>query len=111
MHREVMLAAAHERVDHINHDTLNQQRSNLRICTTGQNGANRQIQVNNTSGYKGVDWHKRHGKWRTQVQVNGKSVHIGVYNSPVDAALAYDRAAIEYNGEFALTNKMMGLLP
>lgn len=111
MHREVIRAAAGTRVDHINHDTLDQRKSNLRVCTIGQNGSNRKLQTNNSSGYKGVDWRKADRKWRAQIQVHGKSIHIGYYDSPVDAARAYDESAAVYHGKFALTNKALGLLP
>ncbi len=112
MHREIMGAKPGEHVDHINHDTLdNQKKSNLRLCNRSQNMANRRMHSNNNSGYKGVDWSRSNNAWRARVSVNGKSRFIGYFPTSLDAALAYDKAAIEYHGDHARTNKMMGLLP
>jgi hypothetical protein len=110
MHREVMAAKAGEQVDHINHDTLDNRRENLRLCTGGQNQANHRMQVNNTSGFKGVDWLKERGKWRAYLTFNSKQRHIGLFQTALEAALAYDDAARETFGEFALTNEKLGLI-
>jgi hypothetical protein len=111
MHREVMNANPGETIDHINHNTLDQRKENLRVCTVQQNQANRKMISTNTSGYKGVVWQRRHKKWRAQIRFNGKLIGLGYYDTALDAALTYDRAAVEYHGEFALTNRMLGLLP
>ncbi len=89
-------------VDHIDHDTLDNQRINLRICTRSQNGMNRK----KDSGikFKGVTFHKRAGKFMAQIYMNGKKYYLGVFETPEEAAMVYDKKARELHGEFALTN-------
>jgi hypothetical protein len=91
-------------IDHINHDTLNNTRENLRQCTTQENQRNRTLQRGRTSKYKGVDWHNNSQKWRTRINVGKKQVHIGFFDDEVSAAKAYDKKAVEIFGEFALLN-------
>ena len=85
-------------------DGLDCRKSNLRICDNSQNHANRKAQANNTSGYKGVGWDLFNKKWVAQIMVNQKNKKIGRYDVKEDAARAYDKAAIEYFGEFARLN-------
>ena len=82
---------------------------NLRICSRSENNWNRKLSLNNTSGYKGVSWHKLMGKWRAKILLRGKSQHLGYFQTPEAAAKAYDAAAIYHFGEFALTNEQLGL--
>lgn len=110
MHREVMRAPEGQEVDHVNHDTLDNQKSNLRLCSTRQNQGNVRLPSDNTSGFKGVYWYKRARKWVAHIGVSGRRVTIGAYSTPADAAKAYDAAAISHFGEFAHTNRSMGLL-
>jgi len=91
-------------VDHINGDGLDNRRANLRPATTSQNLANRRIQCNNRSGFKGVGWHTSTGKWRSRIVVDGKRFNLGAFTTPEAAALAYDAAARELHGEFACVN-------
>lgn len=88
-------------IDHKDMEGLNNRRNNLRFCTNGQNKANRTAGKNNTSGYKGVAWDKRSGKWQVQV---GNSFYVGTYANIIEAAIAYDTKAVEVYGEFARTN-------
>lgn len=111
MHQDVIGENKGGNIDHINHDTLDNRRENLRPCTVSQNGANQGVRVNNTSGFKGVSLFKRDQVWQAYINMFGKRRHLGYYATPIEAALAYDRAALEYHGEFAMTNKAMGLLP
>ena len=104
LHREIMNAPADMQVDHTDRDGLNCTRDNMRLATNAQNLRNRGAQANNTSGYKGVDWHKWCGKWRVTIKVNGKQIYLGHYGDPIEAARAYDAAARKYHGEFANTN-------
>lgn len=97
------------KVDHIDLDTLNNIKSNLRIATTSQNAANTFLMKDNASGFKGVLWHKRDKKYQSQIVVNRNSIFLGYFDDPIEAAKAYDREAIKHFGEFARTNKMMGL--
>lgn len=95
--------------DHRDGNGLNNQWSNLRVCTRTQNIRSQKNKVG-TSKYKGVCWDRRDRKWYSQIRVNKKQIYLGLFNSEIDAAQAYDRAASEYFGEFALTNGMLGLL-
>ena len=78
--------------------------SNLRIASHGQNLMNQRIARNNTSGYKGVTWHKRAGKWMARIMSCGRLKHLGYFTTPEAAALAYDKAAKELHGDFARLN-------
>jgi len=98
MHRYLMDASKGEIVDHINGDTLDNRRSNLRICTVKQNAYNRAKYKNNSSGVKGVHRHKNY--WRARIQYNGKRLHIGLYEKLEDAMSAYDQMATKLYGEF-----------
>ena len=84
--------------------------TNLRICTVSENIGNRRMAKNNTSGYKGVEWHSATSKWRARLAISGKLQHLGYFTTPEAAAEAYDTAAIQHFGEFACTNVSLGLL-
>lgn len=94
------------RIDHLNRNKSDNRLENLRECTNSNNGSNRGLMANNSSGFKGVHWQRSTGYWRAQV---GYKV-IGHFKTKEEAALAYDAAALEHYGEFALTNKQLGLL-
>lgn len=106
MHRLLLGLDRHDglSVDHVNGDGLDNRRANLRLATNAENGRNRGPNRNNTSGYKRVCWHRGAQKWLASIQVNRQQINLGLYDDPVEAALAYDRAAIEHFGEFAWTN-------
>lgn len=90
--------------DHKDRDGLNNRRSNLRPANRSQQGANRGLQSNSTSGLKGASWNKDNRKWQAHMGVNGKMRHLGYHATAVGAALAYDRAAPKAFGEFAFLN-------
>lgn len=91
-------------VDHKDRNCFNNQKSNLRYATRSQNGMNRRIQDNNTSGFKGVVWNKRMNRWQSQIHLNKKCIYLGCFESPIEAAKVYNNAAIKYHGEFACLN-------
>jgi hypothetical protein len=88
-----------EIVDHIDGNTLNNRRSNLRIATHAQNIQNGKLRSTNKSGYKGVRF--SHGKWVSEIKVNRQSHYLGRFDSPEEAYDAYCKAAKELHGEFA----------
>lgn len=99
MHRFLMPAGPAQQVDHRDGNTLNNQRANLRPCTAQQNGFNKRKR---SGGYKGAVPKGRY--WRSVIMVNGKQKSLGVYPTEIEAAIAYDRAAVEHFGEFASLN-------
>jgi hypothetical protein len=101
-HRQVLNAKKGEVVDHIDHDGLNCQKNNIRICTRARNAQNRIIQKNK-SGFKGVHI-QRSGLYQATISYNKKKITIGTFATPEDAARAYDIAAIKHHGEFAYLN-------
>jgi len=103
LHRMIMNAPSGMEVDHINRDTLNNHRDNLRICTRAQNQQNCKSR-GGTSKYKGVCWENRRNTWRTTIKFNGKQIHIGEFMDEIEAAKAYNGKAIEFFGEFARLN-------
>lgn len=91
-------------IDHVNGDGLDNRRSNLRIASRRDNNRNVPLRSDNTSGFKGACWDRRANKWLASISVNGKNLFLGRYADKMDAALAYDRAAVEHFGEFARLN-------
>lgn len=90
--------------DHIDRNKLNNQKSNLRLCTQSQNCANRPILKKESTKFKGIQWMKSINKWRAKITFNSRQIHIGVFSNEVDAAKAYDKKALECFGEFAVLN-------
>ena len=88
-------------IDHIDLNKLNNKWKNLREATHSQNMANVALLSNNTSGYKGVFWHKQNLKWMVQIKVNNKRIYLGSFVNKEDAVEAYKKAAKKYFGEFA----------
>ena len=105
MHREIMKPPEGLKVDHINMDTLNNQRDNLRLCTHQQNLRNRKSCKGSTSRFKGVCWDKSRTKWMATIKVDvGQQKYLGRHDSEVVAARAYNNAAINLFGDFARLN-------
>lgn len=96
-------------IDHINRNTFDNRKCNLRICEKGaQNAINRPKQRNNTTGYKGVfqrkDKYLKEPVYRAAIRVEQRLLHLGHFKDPKDAAKAYNEAAKKYFGEFAYLN-------
>lgn len=106
MHRFILGAPEGVMVDHRDRNTLNNQRYNLRLCTNGQNQANCKARCGQ-SVFKGVSRNKN--MWRSRIKVKGE-VRCKTFKLEIEAAEYYDKVALEHYGEFALTNKMLGLL-
>jgi len=105
LHREIMKTPKGMHTDHINGDTLDNRKENLRVCTPAQNSQNRAQSTTNTTGYKGVARSSRHGKpWQGRIIHEGKYIHLGMFIMPEEAARAYDKKAVELWGEFATLN-------
>lgn len=112
LHRVITDAPDNLVVDHINHNTLDNTKNNLRLASVAQNGGNRQANsTSKTSKYKGVKdtncaTHSRIKKWRANIQFHKKIISCGFYYTELCAALAYNKKASELFGEFACLNKL-----
>ena len=104
MHREIMNAPKGLLVDHRNHNTLDNRKSNLRICTNAENCRNKRVKEGYSSKCKGVHWNKLNKNWRARIMVNYIKKELGSFTDEKDAAQAYNEAALKYFGEFALLN-------
>ena len=112
MHRAIISATVGMEVDHINGNTLDNRKENLRECTHQQNQANRRLGKHNTSGYKGIYYKKKnrdmineHARpWEARISFNTKKIYLGSYKTKEEAARAYDKKAIELFGQFAQLN-------
>lgn len=112
LHREIMKALPKQEVDHINRNTLDNRKENLRFCTKHQNQGNRKVTSNSSSRYKGVRLEPpSHRKfrtklWRAELRKNNKTIYLGNFINEKEAALAYNEAAKSYFGEFAHLNNV-----
>jgi len=111
MHSLVLKAPAGKVTDHRdNTKRLDNRRQNLRLATHSQNHGNTRYKPDSASHFRGVAWHKAAGKWRARIAdgkyANGRprNKHLGLFMSEIEAAHAYDAAALEYFGEFATLN-------
>lgn len=103
MHRIIIKAKKGEIIDHINCNSLDNRKSNLRICTNGENISNQKIKAGK---FKGV--FKNKNSWVAGIRFNGRTLYLGAYKSPIFAALVYNGAARKYHGEFARLNVIPG---
>ncbi len=103
MHRLIMAAPPELQVDHINGNTLDNRRANLRLCTPAQNKWNRSAPSGSVSGYLGV-FRRPSGLWRAKVEANGRKIDVGPFSTPEQAAKARDAIAVRLHGPFATLN-------
>lgn len=102
LHREI-LGLKHGdgfKVDHINGDTLDNRKVNLRICNTSENARNQKRNNRNTTGYKGVSYHKKSGKYSARITADGKLIWLGLFDTPKQAYKKYCEASKMYHGVF-----------
>ena len=103
MHRLIMEPPEGLVVDHIDGNGLNNRRGNLRVCTQRQNLWNHPGR-GGASRFKGVSFDRKRGKWQVRIRVGGRHRHLGYFDDEIEAAFAYDLAAVELMGEFAYLN-------
>lgn len=103
LHRLIMHPKKDEVVDHVNHDKFNNCKSNLRVCSHGDNMKNKSISKNNTSGVTGVQWDKRTGKWKVGIIKNREYIFLGYFASKEDAIKARIKAELELFSKYAPT--------
>lgn len=97
LHR-MLMSAEGTNVDHINRDTLDNRRCNLRICDHAENMRNRKQPAHSKQPYKGVEACK--GSWRARIRVDGQRYHLGTFETPEEAYAAYCKASPLFHGEF-----------
>lgn len=100
MHRVIAGVSDDMHVDHIDGDGLNNRRANLRECTQAENNLNQGRRSDNKSGFKGVFFDNRSGKWRAEIRRGGTTTYLGFFESPAEGHEAYLAAAEELHGEF-----------
>lgn len=94
----------HRLIDHKNLNGLDNSISNLRLASNSENMRNSGTRNKCTTGFKGVHFYKRTGKYVAHIGINNKSIYLGYFQSAIDAAKAYDSAARQHHGEFAKLN-------
>lgn len=104
MHRFIMNTPVGMETDHKDRVRLNNQKHNLRTCTTAENSHNTVAHAKGSSGYKGVCKCPTTGQWMCRIKTGGKSVWLGRFDKKEDAALRYNKEAVRLHGEFAYQN-------
>lgn len=104
MHRVLMRPEPGMLIDHIDGNTLNNQKSNLRVCNHRENIRNGKNRTTNRSGFKGVSFIAAKKRYAAHIKHNYKSIYLGYFHNPKEAAVTYNMAAIYLFGEFAKLN-------
>lgn len=108
MHRAILNPPADMVVDHINGNSLDNRRENLRICDRLRNQWNRRMQYNKKCGVRGVHWHGHSGLWHPTIKYYGKCISLGYYKTIEEAAVVRREAELKYFGEFACHQPVSG---
>lgn len=106
LHRVIMNTPANMMVDHKDFNGLNCQKNNMRNCTRSQNAMHSRYHRSISSKYFGVCYDKDRNKWMANLMFNKKAIHIGRFNTEIEAAKARDLMAIKYFGEYANLNQI-----
>lgn len=109
MHRLILGARPGERVDHRDGNGLNNRRSNLRQATNSQNRMNSRPDSTNTSGVRGVCFHRQSGKWRAFIEFQGKRRQLGSFNAREEAVVARSEEERRLFGEFSYLARPSGV--
>jgi hypothetical protein len=113
MHRRIMEPPDDMVIDHINGDGLDNRRANLRVCTKKQNNANRRRRITSSNtrfiGVTRVEFATRPCEWHARIWIDKKDVLLGAFDTPEEAAHAYDAAVVAQRGDFCMTNFPMGV--
>lgn len=106
LHRLIAGATRGVHVDHVDGDTLNNRRSNLRLCTNAENSRNVTAHVDSRTGIKGIHFCRSTGRWRAQICLEGERIHLGRFSTKEQAHEAYCKAAKALHGQFANTGSV-----
>jgi len=109
MHHLILNPPKGMMIDHKNGYSLDNRRSNLRICTSQQNCLNKISGRNSSSKYKGVCWYKNMNKWEVRVTVNTKNKFLGYFDTELEGAIIYNIACRKYHREFARPNNLISV--
>ncbi len=101
MHRMLFPLIKEGQIDHIDGNGLNNQRENLRVCTISQNKQNVGLTKSNTSGFKGVSYHKMGKKWQVKIRIGKENRYLGLFNTKEEAGEVYRKASLEHHKEFS----------
>jgi hypothetical protein len=107
LHRVIVNAPRGMQVDHINRNTLDNRRENLRICTKREQAFNKRKRCDGLgSSFKGVYKARKSDRWTARIRFDGKAQWLGTYDTEIEAAAAYNVAAKSFHGEFAFLNDL-----